>query len=180
MILKWKDWSGASHLIEGVEEVYGYPRQLHVDEARTVAEHRDGEGTRLELRGGLDVFHQSLTDAEEQGHRFNREPVESPTGQSAAPPSTVWSTIPWDIDQSDPAHAPAGSSAVWVADSVHVDRVFRVDQGQRSYGIYIAATVAHRDGSGRRRRHLFIDTAGPVYLMSETGSTVDRFSVGED
>lgn len=133
----------------------------------------------LDRRVSLGVYFGPIEDAERAGHRIDRTPVETPDGKTSAEPEVATSIIPHGVETSDPHAAAAGSRAVWVRDSVRADEVLRIDLGERSYGVFVIATTAHRDGSGRRRRFLFLDCQGPVYLMSETGSTVDRFAVDD-
>lgn len=165
MFLKWKDFSGASHIIEGIEEAVGYPALLHFEQAREVAEAYDGPDVTIRRLTYPDIWHQSLADAETDGHSLN---------QDAKQFGYATSVIPWDTDPD--GGASPGSRAVWVEDTVRSGEVLRVDIPARSFGAYIVATM-HGRGAGRRRDHLFIDTPGPVYLMSDTGQTIDRFTV---
>lgn len=165
MFLKWKDFSGASHIIEGVEEAIGYPVPLHFEQAREVAETYDGTDVTIRRLTYPDIWHQSIADAEVDGHRIS--PDDKRSGYAT-------SVIPWDTDPD--GRAAPGSRAVWVEDTVRSDEVLRVDLPDRSFGAYIVATM-HGSGGGRRRDHLFIDTPGPVYLMSDTGQTIDRFTI---
>ena len=118
-----------------------------------------------------------IEKAEKAGHSFDPGTVISGDPDSRAEPSVIHSQIPYGVDSNDPDAAPGGSRAVWVKDTVRDGEVLRVDNGYRSFGVYIVATLARPDGSARARKHLFIDTAGPVYLMSDSGQTIDRFSI---
>lgn len=178
MYLKWKDYSGASHIIEGVEEAIGFPRPLHKAQVNEIAAMYDGDDVVIRNLSYPDIWHDTIEKAEKAGFSFDRETaVEAAGGESSSPPGVITSMIPRGSNSNVSGAAPGGSRAVWIGDTVRSEEVLRIQIGNRSFGIYIVATLARPDGSSRKREHLFIDTMGPVYLMSDSGQTIDRFSI---
>jgi hypothetical protein len=165
MILKWIDYSGATHLIDGVAETVSYGVR-HAAVAAEIAAYFDGSDVDVRKLIGPDVYPFSKADAEKMGHSWKGTVIESPDhepGDVVETPGSSW------LDY-DHEHGP--SRAVWLGDDGVDQDVTVIGSVDRSYGLYVVVSWADPD---KRRSHLLIDCTR-AYLMNDQGVTVDRLN----
>ena len=155
LILKWRDWSGATHIESDIRKAVSYG-QRHIAEAQAIAEVYDGIDMIVARMIGPDVYNVALPEA---AKRFGFEPS---CGPDDLPTTSV--TANTGVDYDNP-----WLRLIHVPQSIRSDEVTVVSMAERSYGMYVIVTMADGD-----RRHLLLD-ATVAWLMNEQGATIDRF-----
>lgn len=166
MILKWQDYSGATHLIDGIATATNYGTR-HAAEAAAIAAHYDGDGTPVVRYIGPDVYGTSKAEAEDHGHSWKATVLSDPLhpereGQIVE--TCGVSRRPFDGSEY------SGEQAVLLDDDA--ESVTIVGHAERSYGVYVIVTW---ENSSRRRSHFLLDCQ-VAYLMNGNGITVDRLT----